>query len=168
MKRLTFLCLFFLTLHAFAYCGQRSRILLFDGSVINGEVVSYNNGIYVIRSDELGELSIESGKIFRMDSIDYSPANIANASVIDLNNSTSAGIDNYRKELMNDPKSAAVITTLAADPQIQEILKDQQIHEAAQAGDVEALIKNKKFIDMVNNPKLREAVDKIKKEGNAN
>lgn len=71
-------------------------------------------------------------------------------------------IDTYKQKVMSNLESVALITGLAADPQIQALSDDPQIVAAARAGDLQALLKNEKFMDVVNNPKLQEEVKKIK------
>jgi hypothetical protein len=144
LKRIIVFGLFFLTLSAAVYCAQASRIELSDGSVINGEITSYINGVYTINSKTFGEIKLESAKVSKIESVNP------------------PGIEDYRQKVMNNPQNAAVITGLAADPQIQELVKDPQISNAAKAGDIQALMKNEKFMSIVNNSQLQEAVKKLK------
>jgi len=157
-------CLFLLGFCTTAYCGQMNRIILTDGSMVNGEIVSYENGIYVIRTANFGEVKVESAKVFRIDSIKSPLPSVPSIPVIHSSNPTSSEINRYRQELMSDPESAAIITGLAVDPQIQEIAKDPQLQDAVEAGDIQALMRNKKFIDMLNNPKMQDAIKKIKQQ----
>ena len=43
--------------------GEVRVIELIDGSTITGEVLSLNNGIYVIKSESLGTIKLEESKI---------------------------------------------------------------------------------------------------------
>ena len=61
MKKTVILYIFFLAFSLsgmHAYCGQISRIELTDGSVINGEIISFADGMYDISTDSLGEMKI--------------------------------------------------------------------------------------------------------------
>lgn len=161
MKTTIIFCIFFLALNIVAYCGQASRIDLTDGSVIHGEIVSYADGIYVVNTPTFGEIRVDGAKVAKIESTN------ASSSIVPINptepptNLTPPQIDAYKDKLMNDPKNAAVITGLAADPQFQEIAKDPQIQEAIKSGNIQDLIKNEKFIDMVNSPKFQEGVKKL-------
>ncbi|MFA4933892.1 MAG: hypothetical protein WC574_05625 [Candidatus Omnitrophota bacterium] len=163
MKKNIILCLFLLTLYAYAFCGQASRIELTDGSVISGEIVSYLNGVYLIKTTSFGEVKIKADKIAKIDPASYqatgAPAGNSAKPAGDL---TQSGVDAYGKKLMSNPENAALITGLAADSQLQEIANDPQIQAAAKSGDIQALMKNEKFMDIVNNPKMQEAIKKIK------
>lgn len=162
MKKNIFFCLFLLTLYIYAYCGQASRIELTDGSVISGEIVSYLNGTYVIKTTSFGEVRIKADKIAKIDPANYQPASVpVSKTAIEEPNLTQSGVDAYGKKLMSNPENAALITELAADSGLQAIANDPQIQAAAKSGDIQALMKNKKFMDIVNNPKMQEAIKKI-------
>jgi hypothetical protein len=70
-------------------------------------------------------------------------------------------MDSYKQALMNDPKNAAIIAELAADPQIQELAKDPQIVDAAKAGDIGTLMKNEKFMNTVRSRKVKESIKEL-------
>ncbi|MFC1531849.1 hypothetical protein ACFL7M_00565 [Thermodesulfobacteriota bacterium] len=50
--------------------GEVREIKLNDGSIIKGEVLSLNDGIYTLKSASLGTLKIEESKIRSITSID--------------------------------------------------------------------------------------------------
>lgn len=77
-------------------------------------------------------------------------------------NPSSAEVENYKQKLMSNPETAAVVTSLATDPQIQALANDPEVAAAAKANDLEALMKNEKFMSIVNSPKMQEEVKKIK------
>jgi hypothetical protein len=155
MKKNIIFVLIFLSLNVAVYCGQPGRIELTDGSVINGEIVSYVNGVYTINSSVFGEITLDATKVSRIESEKNEPKN---SQVI----STQAQVESYKQALMSNPESAAIIAGLAADPQIQKLANDPQIQGAVKSGDFETLIKNEKFMDFVNSSKLQEAVKKLK------
>lgn len=150
MKTIVF-CLCFLALNAAAYCGQVNRVELSDGTVINGELTSYADGVYTIRSSGLGEIKIEASKVSKIESLN-SP----------LMSTSLPQTGDYQKGLMSDPGNAAIVSGLGSDPGIQELAKDPQVIKAAETGDIQALMKNEKFMDIVNNPRIQEEIKKIK------
>jgi hypothetical protein len=169
LKKPIFFCLFYLFFTGAAYCGQANRIELADGSVINGEIISFSNGVYTVRTANLGDMNIEASKVAVIKTAaaatpypnspitPFSPSNIPTSSI-----PTSSDISNYGQKLMGNPGNAAVITDLANDPQIQIIAQDPEIEAAVKAGDIQALMNNPKFMDMVNSSKIQEGVRKIK------
>jgi len=153
--------LFFLALNTAAYCGQVNRIELTDGTVINGEITSYTNGVYTISTPALGEIRVEALKVSKIESPSRPSIN-PGIQAAQPNNLSPSQIDNYKQRLMNNPENTAIVTGLAADPGIQELAKDPQIIDAAKAGDIQALMKNKKFMDIVNDPRIQEEMRKLK------
>ncbi len=168
MKRIIIFCSLLIALHTAAYCGPVNRIILIDGSIINGEIVSYENGIYVIRTANLGEMKLESAKVFRIESVNILPSSNPVVSAIQPDSPTPSEVDSYKQKLMSDPENAAIIATLATDKQIQEVAKDPQVQDAIKSGDIQALMKNKKFMDIVNDPNIQGTVERLKKQTNAN
>ena len=177
MKRTIIFFVALTIFYTFAYCDQRSRVELTDGSIINGEIVSITNGIYVISTAAFGEIQVEASKVYRIESADdpfvgmpVAPTvqsdipvtsdiqpGIPVAPTIQSGNFSKSQINSIAQGLMSDPESAAIITSLASDPRIQEVIKDPYIQNAAKAGDIQALMKNEKFMGIVNNPNMQEA-----------
>ncbi len=163
MKKIIIFCLLFCALNAAAYCGQLSKIELTDGSVINGEVVSYVNGVYTINTAAFGEIKVGAGGVSKIESANYALPDTAISSVVQTNNPTQAQVSAYGQTLMKNPENTAILTGLASDPQIQEMVSDPQLQDAAKTGDIQALLKNPKFLDIANSPKVQEAIKKLKK-----
>ena len=166
MKKIIVFSLAFLFFSGTAYCGQSSRIELADGSVINGEITSFNNGVYTVKTANFGDISIEASKIAVIKTAAVATP-YPNSPVTPFSSSNipnSSDISSYGQKLMANPENAAVITNLANDPQIQMIAQDPDIEAAVKSGDIQALMKNPKFMDMVNSSKIQEGVKKIKNE----
>jgi hypothetical protein len=162
LKKIIILCLFSLALNVVAYCEQVSRIELTDGSVINGEVTSYANGVYTINTTAFGEIRVASAKISKIESLNPPSPMTSIHSTLQTNNFNQSQIDEYGQKLMNDPENAAIITGLATDTVIQELAKDPQIVDAAKAGNIQALLRNEKFMNITNSPKIQGALQKLK------
>lgn len=161
MKVIIIFLLFVCMLSAVTYGEQVSRIELNDGSVINGQIVSYLNGVYTINTGTMGEIKIEASKVSKIEAAHASSLSVSNTDG-QMNNISKAQIDNYRQTIMNNPENASIVTGLATDPDIQELAKDPAIIEAAKSGDLQALMKNEKFMGIVNSPKMKDAVKKLK------
>ncbi len=162
MKKVLMCGLFFLALPLAAYCQQESRIELTDGSVINGEIASFVNGVYTINTSTFGQIKIETEQVARIESVNPSVNSLGN-SPRQMSNPPATGFDAYKEKVLSNPDNTTVITGLATDPQIQALAQDPQVMEAAKSGDIQALMKNKKFMDIVNNPELQKEMDKLKK-----
>lgn len=162
MKKAIIFYLFLLALNAVAYCGQLSKIELTDGSVINGEIVSYTNSVYTINTTTFGEIKVEAVKVAKIESANYASPATSFSSIVQTNNPTQSQVSTYGQTLIKNPENTAIITGLASDPGLQEVARDPQIQDAVKTGDMQALMKNAKFMDIVNNPKMQEALKKLK------
>jgi len=162
VKKYFILLVFVLALNISGYCGQRSRIELTDGSVLNGEVVSLANGTYTINSASMGAIKINAAKVVKIEVLKDPLLNTPVYSSAQLKDITPEQIDSYKQKIMSNPDNAAVINDLTANPQIQELAKDPTIVNAAKSGDVQTLISNKKFKDLLESPELEETAKKIK------
>jgi hypothetical protein len=61
-----------------------------------------------------------------------------------------------QEKMLNDQGIVAMIKLLQDDPEIQALLSDPKVLEAAQAGDLGALLQNPRFMRALNNPRVKE------------
>ncbi len=150
-------CMLMLALNGLAYCAQTSRLELTDGSVIKAEVISLKNGIYTLNTGALGEIKLEASKIKNIE--------IANQEVNPADNAIKSKTEQLKQQITNNPGTAKIIAGLATDPQFQEIVKDPEIVNAAKSEDIKALMSNKKFMNLLNHPKVKEIQNELKEKG---
>ncbi|MFH1397289.1 MAG: hypothetical protein ABIH27_01890 [Candidatus Omnitrophota bacterium] len=162
MKRNIIFLLFFLSLNIAGYCGQSSRIELTDGSVINGEIISFASGSYTINTVSLGEIKIAEARVAKIESVGPSVLNSPFDSGVQSNNFAASQINSYMQKLMSNPDNAAVVQNLATNPQVRELAEDPEIVNAIKSGNIQAVINNKKFTDLASSPELKEASKEIK------
>ena len=67
-----------------------------------------------------------------------------------------------QQEIMANEQIMAMIMNMQDDPEIQAILQDPEIMNAINAGDMNALLANPKFIKLMQNPKIREITKEVK------
>ncbi len=67
-----------------------------------------------------------------------------------------------QQEIMANEQIMAMIMNLQDDPEIQAIFQDPEIMNAINAGDMNALLANPKFIKLMQNPKIREITKEVK------
>ena len=51
------------------FAAELQRIVLQDGSSVNAEVLSLNNGVYTLRSPTLGKVTVSAGQVHTIQSI---------------------------------------------------------------------------------------------------
>ncbi len=163
MKKVIILCAFVLFLSSAAYCGQLSKIELADGSVINGEVVSYANGVYTINTANFGEIKVGGGKVSKIESANLLLPVAAVKPLIQASDPVQSQVSTYGQTLMQNPENAALVVGLTSNPELQEMANDPELLDAAKRNDIQALMKNPKFMNIVNSPEIQEAAKKLKK-----
>ena len=137
---------------AAALLGLASGVLasptieLKDGSRIEGEIQSIDNGVYTVLSPSIGTVHVAQSNIAR---IVYS-GDVSNAADSSSKSSThdaalAEDIQQAQTRLAQDPATMQTIMSLQSDPQIQAILSDPAIVKAIQEGDYASLLGNAKI-----------------------
>jgi len=137
-----------------SFAAEIKEIELTDGSVITGEVLSLNSGVYTIKSGSLGTIKIHDAKVraIRPKSASSSQPSGQNGDVQSL-----------QGKMMNDQEVMSMIQSLKDDPQFVKILEDPEIINAISAGDTAALMANPKFLQLMQNPTVRNIQKKVTK-----
>jgi hypothetical protein len=140
-----------------AHAGEVREIELRDGSVITGEVVSLNNGIYTIKSDTLGTLKVEESKVRVI-----RPRTQQSQGPGAAQSNTSSDVQTLQHRMMSDQEIMGLIQSLQNDPEFKKLLEDPDIMKAVNTGDVAALTANPKFMKQLGNPTVQEIQKKVK------
>lgn len=150
---------------ASAQVGQKSLIELNDGTVIPGEIISLNGGVYTIKSDSLGVQKIDASKIraIRMqDPMQQSGQHPTNPNQPSATNGT-PDTKSLQERMMADEEIMDMIKSLQNDPEFKKILEDPEFQKAVNSGDVNALIANPRFMSLLNNRTVKEITEKTLK-----
>lgn len=139
----------FFILQQAAVAGEMRTIELIDGSIISGEVLSLRKGIYTIKSNSLGTISVEDSKIRTIRPVSAVKTPAAESKALQEKMATNA-------EVMD------LIRSLENDPDFKKVLEDPEIMKAVNAGDVAALTANPTFMKLLNNATVKEIQKKTK------
>ena len=126
------------------FAGETKTFELLDGSLITGEIISYNDGTFILESETLGTLRIEETKILAIRSR--------------KNNGRISGdeIQALQQKMMGHEEIFAMILSLQNDPEFQTILQDPEIIAAISAGDISALLSNQNFLKLLENSTVQD------------
>lgn len=127
--------------------GEMRRITLDDGSVITGEMISLDSGLFTIKSVSLGTLQIDESKV---------------RSINDVPN-IKEEIQLLEQKILNNRELLEIILPLQEDPDFQRALEDPSIMEAVESGNMDALLSNPNFLRLLNNPGILEVKEKMAK-----
>ena len=151
-----FVLLFFLeTIHA----GEIKELILKDGSVITGEVISLSNGIYTIKSDILGVIKLEESKVrtIQEKSSTVNPSASPSSSA-----ATAEEVQTLQQKMMSDKEVMSLIQSLQNDPEFKTLLEDPKIMQAVSANDIATLMADPRFTKLLNNSTVQEIQKKVK------
>jgi len=153
-KRFYGLLIFFIALNissAFA-----TVIELKDGSRLSGQILSMNDGVYSVYSESVGVLKIPQSKVRAIHEDNPSLSGVGGNSKASTKaaNISQREVHDIQKRILSDEHLQKSILSLRSDPQIQAILKDEELLNAIQAQDFEALSNNPKIIELMNNPSI--------------
>ena len=131
-----------------ARAGEIKEFELKDGSVIYGEIVSFSGGTFTVRSKSFGTVEIDESKIRAI------------RSRVPVGRKRDQ-IQQLQQKMMSDEEVVQMILSLQNDPDVQNILKDPEIMEAVNAGDINALLSNPKFMKLLENPAIQDIRKKV-------
>ena len=142
-----------------AGAGEIGEVELIDGSVICGEIVSSEGGIYTLKTSTLGTVKIETSNIR---TIRFKPSVKAERKEQKpTNTSTEAQVKALQHLIMGDQELVRMILSLLNDPEVQGILEDPSTIQAVNAGDIGSLTANPKFMKLLENPTIQDITKKM-------
>jgi hypothetical protein len=145
-----------------AFGAQVCEIELIDGSAIRGEMISHNEGIYVVKSQSLGILKVKESEIGVIRFISQGSERPGKkGTAAGSERKVSPEIESLQKSMMQDPAVMEKVMTLQNDPQMQELLRDPEFMNAINSGDISTLMSNPKFLELLNNPQIKEIQKKV-------
>lgn len=132
-------------------------IELKDGSRLEGEIQSIDNGVYTVLSPSLGTVHVAQSSIARIVySSDATTATGPRGKSSARDDALTTDIQQLQTRLAQDPAAMQSIMTLQSDPQIQALLSDPAIVKAIQEGDYVSLLGNPKIQALENDEHLKE------------
>jgi len=164
MKKIFFVAFFVLAPASFVCAAHTSKIELTDGSTLEGEIVSFSEGQYTIKSPSLGILKIGESKIRNMRILDPTVVPPKGASGPAGAVAIQDGAQKVQAAITGDPDIMKSLPELLTNPDFQDILKDPEVLNAVKSMDVNTLMANEKFVKAVNDPKIKEISRKVKEK----
>jgi len=149
-----FLLLCMTTIPVTVHAGELQEIVLIDGSIIVGELVSLTNGIYTIKTATLGDLMVEDA---RVETIRYKSGRMEGPEKASVQQEIMA----IQQKMIADESIVQLILALQNDPDFQDIIQDESIMTAISSGDFNALMANPKIVKLMNNSSVQEIKKKM-------
>ncbi len=134
-------------------------IELKDGSRIQGDIQSIDNGVYAVHSASIGTVHIAQSNIVRIVYVDDAPPVARSPDKSPARDDTmTREMQQLQTSLAKDPAALQSIMSLESDPQIEAVLNDPAIAKAIQEGDYASLLANPKIQALENNEHVKQVV----------
>lgn len=164
INRILCTILFFLVLTPYVFSASTKYITLKDGSVIKGELVSFDSGTYTVKTDNLGQLQLPEANV----------VSVANEGVIAQGPKTlaqpnfSSRVSAMQNQIMADPKTMQVVQAMAEDPEIVSMISDpnfvQKLSAAVSNGNVDGVADDPRIQELMGNPKMQALILQLQEE----
>ena len=155
--------IFFLSIFFFfsgsLWAGGPTELELIDGSVLSGEITSFREGVYTVRSSSLGMITINESQIRVIRQKQSETA--TGMTLHPTNSSIDQELHTLHKSITSDQQIMQMILSLQNDPDIQALLQDAAIMEAVSSGDISTLMANPKFRKILENPDIQRIQRKV-------
>jgi len=143
-----------LSLVAAAFAAT-SHFELKDGSVINGAIQRFEDGVYTVTSPILGVVKIPQDRVLR---ITYGGASDTGKAIT---KPSPAQIQSVQHAILSDRSLLGLIQSLQNDPDVKAILADEDIMRAVAAYDFSALQNNEKIRRLMEKPEIKAITGKV-------
>ncbi|MCD4780739.1 MAG: hypothetical protein K8S27_09360 [Candidatus Omnitrophica bacterium] len=164
-----------------AHAQVKRIIKLKNGTIIRGEVISYENEHYIIKSPRYGKIRLKESNIV---SIEDSTAKKVYTSITEQNpppgsNQQDGQSQKYtptladlqriknqpmaqhlKKRLENDPGLQKDFQNLIENEAVMQTLTNPAVIKALMQRDTQTLMRNQKFQDLINNPDMQKIIQK--------
>ena len=161
-KKALGLSFLFIGIFYFSITGASTlnRFELVDGSVIQGEILSYSRGVYRINSDVLGTISLPEEKIRAIKPARKSGSQVNNSNGPNEPNSGAQKIDQMQDRMLKDPETVRLIEELKNNPSVQTILQDEDLMKAIAQGNLNRVGEDPKIKALMNDKTIEKIIEK--------
>ena len=141
-------------------------IKLKDGSVLNGNVLQLNDGVYTFETSNLGEVDIEESDILSITSSELSGSSSGSSTTTSdaQKRELQKQVQQMKGTILADEEVLKEIQIMSEDENIRALLSDPQLLKDVTSFDQQKIKQNKSVQDLMNNPKMQELMDKIQEK----
>ena len=163
LKTCTSIFLLLWVVSSASHAGVVSQIKLVDGSVIQAEIISFSNGVYKLRSEMLGTLSIAEDRVQSIrPNKSQTPEMLEKLESSDP--SVGKKVQGLQQKLASDPKTMEMLLDLGNDPSMIGVLNDKDLMRAIQQGNLSTVIKNPKIQKLMKSKAVGEVIQRGKEK----
>ncbi|MCR4337453.1 MAG: hypothetical protein NUV91_06580 [Candidatus Omnitrophica bacterium] len=174
MRNLSIIFIFALLLSSLAYSEETTplqTIVLKDGTVLKGRLVGIKNNHYQIQTTALGQLEIPAMNVTNISSgtpslpaagqiPTISPNSMPALSGLGLSPEQSG---NFYQGLLANPKVMTIIEEITKDPQLMNLLMNENLLQDIMSMDPTRIGKNPNVDKVMSNPSMQRLMNEIEK-----
>jgi len=143
-----------------AGAGTLNQFELMDGSVIQGEILSFSKGIYKINSEVLGTISLPEEKIRAIKPVRNSGSQVKSSNGLNEPTPGVQKIDQMQDRMLGDPETVRLIEGLKNNPSVQSILQDRELMRAIEQGNLNRVGEDPKIKALMNDKTIGKIIEK--------
>ena len=147
---------------AYSAVASATTVVLRDGTVIQGEVKSLQDGVYTIETASVGTLHVRAADVRSIDEDGKSPSTSGAGQPAKGSSSGVDPLEAAKSQIIADPKLLATVLALQDEPEVLAVLSDPEVIKAIAANDYTALTSNPKIVALMQNPKVRAIIETLR------
>lgn len=164
IKRLTYNALLILMFVPCVFAASDKYITLKDGSVIKGELVSFENGTYTVETENLGKLELPEANVLSV----ATPGAVAQAPSAAVQPDFARNVSAMQNQIMTDPQAMQAVQAMAEDPEIASMISDpnfvHKLNTAVSNGNVDSVADDPRIQELMVNPKMQALIQQLQEE----
>jgi len=140
-------------------------ITLKDGSVLKGNIVKMMDGQYTLATENLGEIKVPESDVLSIQSLE------AISSSQQLSNKGTSGtsplkneVERLQGDILADPNLMNEVQTMIKDEEIKSLLSDPKLLDDVMSFDQDTIQNNKNIQQLLQNPKMKNLMNKIQEK----
>jgi hypothetical protein len=147
--------------------AETTRLIqLQDGSTLKGTVIGLSDGVYTIKTAQLGTVTINESDVLAItqpgtqNSSSANPTPSPSALLGAMNSEQFQNqVMSVQNQIMADPQKMAEIQQLMQDPEIMRLMSDPQFLNDVMTYDMETITNNPNVQRLMENPKIRQLLE---------
>jgi hypothetical protein len=155
-----------------AFAEELKKFALKDGSVIRGELISFDKGMYTVKSENLGQLLLSENNVVSVVNESLVPVVQAAPQAAVAPQAAAAGTGGFssqvsamQNQIMSNPQTMQAIQLMAEDPEIMSLISDpafvQQLTAALSGNNIEGVASDPRIQKLMANPKMQALIQQI-------
>lgn len=152
-----------------SFAGPAKNITLKDGSVIKGELISFDKGTYTLQTENLGRLQLPEANVVSISNGSLSSAIPQPALTSGIGTPGAPGFSGQvaamQSQIMANPNTLQAVQAMAEDPEIVSMLSDpnfvKQLMTAVNTNNVDSVANDPKIQKLMQNSKIQSLIQQL-------